>query len=234
MLAFAVHALLLVMLLLLAPRFDPFRKMPSQPITVELLPETRTAATRAETVARSSEASGGAASKLPTPMVKPPVAKPPLPPLVPPIDLIPLTRQELASVDLAMNNRAQRGAEGVGKAGDRTGEADGPDDGAGEGPGGERLHTAQWYRKPTDAELSPYLPAGARPSGWGMVACQMVDDYRVENCREIGQSPLGSGLARAVRLAAWQFRALPPRLGGRVIKGAWVRIRIEYSQGVPK
>ena len=80
------------------------------------------------------------------------------------------------------------------------------------------------------AELSGYLPPGPRKTGWGMIACQMVENYRVENCRALGQSP-GSGLSRAVLNAAWQFRVRPPSIGGRPIMGAWVRIRIEFSEG---
>jgi protein TonB len=45
----------------------------------------------------------------------------------------------------------------------------------------------------------------------------------------MGESPLGSGFARAVREAAWQFRVLPPRINGQPVIGAWVRIRITYG-----
>ena len=101
--------------------------------------------------------------------------------------------------------------------------------GGGAGPNGEPLYNAEWQRPPTSAELAFYLPRGTTPQGWGMIACQTVANYRVDNCEEIGQSPVGSGLARAVRQAAWQFRVLPPRIGGRPMVGAWVRIRIDYT-----
>jgi protein TonB len=99
----------------------------------------------------------------------------------------------------------------------------------GTAPGGQPLYAAQWHKRPTSAELSTYLPARMQ-NGWGMVACRTVEDYRVEDCREVGQSPPGSGLSRAVRLAAWQFRVRPPRIGGKPMIGEWVRIRIEWSE----
>ena len=100
-------------------------------------------------------------------------------------------------------------------------------------PGRERLFPAQWQRKPSRAELSGYLPPGLRQNGFGMIACRTVPDFRVEDCEELDQSP-GSGLAGAVRQAAWQFRVRPPRVGGRTLVGAWVRIRIDYKEGVPE
>ena len=63
-----------------------------------------------------------------------------------------------------------------------------------------------------------------------LVACQTIERYHVENCQILSESPPGSGLARAVRLAAWQFLVLPPRVNGKVMVGSWVRIRIDYNR----
>lgn len=101
--------------------------------------------------------------------------------------------------------------------------------GPGEGPGGTTLYRAQWHREPTDAQLGGYLPANAPASGWGEVACQTIENFRVENCQILAESPRGSGLARAVQNAAWQFEVVPPRVNGKPQIGTWVRIRIDYG-----
>jgi hypothetical protein len=102
--------------------------------------------------------------------------------------------------------------------------------GPGEGPGGERLYDVDWVKRPTDAELSPFLPASVPPGSWAIIACRMVEGYRVENCRSLGESPPGSGLARGMRLASWQFRVFPPRVGTKKIIGGWVRIRMDFTK----
>jgi protein TonB len=45
-----------------------------------------------------------------------------------------------------------------------------------------------------------------------------IDDY-----------PRGSGIARALVNASWQFKVRPPRINGIPEVGSWVRIRIEFS-----
>jgi len=102
--------------------------------------------------------------------------------------------------------------------------------GPGEGPNGMQLYPVEWYREPTDAELSTYLPKSNPGDGWGEVACETIEHYHVDNCEIIGESPRGSGYGRAVLNASWQFLVRPPRINGVMKIGAPVRIRITYSE----
>ncbi len=140
-----------------------------------------------------------------------------------------LSKDEFAAADIA-KLPSYRGDNGPTDKATGTGATEGAADGPGDGPGGERLYNADWYVKPTDAELAYYLPSRARQPGWGMIACRTIAQYHVDDCTELGESPIGSGLARALRQAAWQFRVLPPRIGGRQIIGAWVRIRFDFTE----
>ena len=216
LLAVVVHILLLLMLLRLATSPPQLPEIRSNPITFQLLPGERKQSQSRESPKLSPRARAAS-----------PVKTPPSPPVVTPLPLIPgLEHFNLAQVAPTSPSPGQAMArDGDADAG--AGQGDGASDGTGKGPGGERLYNAEWQREPTNAELSYYLPKGV--TGWGMIACQTVKNFRVENCQEIGQSPTGSGLARAVMEAAWQFRILPPRIGGRPMIGAWVRIRISYT-----
>lgn len=98
-------------------------------------------------------------------------------------------------------------------------------------PGLGKLYDIEaWVREPTDAELRTYLPRVPIGS-WGLVACRTIPGNRVENCRTLGESPVGSGLATGVRRAAWQFQVFPPRENGKPLIGVWVTIRIDITQG---
>lgn len=98
----------------------------------------------------------------------------------------------------------------------------------GTAPNGEPLYAAAWYREPRDDELRGYLSTASGP-GWGLIACRTAADYRVEDCVGLDEYPNGSQINRAVLAAAWAFQVRPPRLGGRPLVGAWVRIRIDYG-----
>lgn len=160
-----------------------------------------------------------------------PVVPPVAPPRVPipgkvawPEGFIELSSKDYAATDVSKMKRSAGG----GSAG-ATGSGGGAE-GVGEGPGGVRLYNAQWYREPTDAELSPYMPKNRMPGEWAIIACRTVEKYHVEDCQEMGESPQGSGLARALRQASWQFLVRPPRVNGKSQVGEWVRIRFDFTR----
>lgn len=137
---------------------------------------------------------------------------------------IKMSKADLAAADIGRMKGPAQGSDNNGKGSDsRT--AYGP----GDGPGGVHLYEADWYRRPTDAELATYMPQKGGLEGWGLVACQTIDRYHVDNCEILGESPRGSGFGRAVQNAAWQFLVKPPRIDSKPQVGAWVRIRIDYT-----
>jgi protein TonB len=162
----------------------------------------------------------------PPPMMPPRVVVPAQQHYEMPPGFIHMTRQEFASSDIGQMKRADAGSAGAGAQG-----GGGSDDGAGEGPGGARVYNAEWYRKPRDAELAGYFQAGQRPGDWAMIVCRTVEQFHVEDCRELDESPRGSGSARALRRAAWQFLVRPPRINGKPQIGTWVRIRFDFTKG---
>ena len=141
-----------------------------------------------------------------------------------PPGFIHMSRSELASADIgAMHHAAPPGA--------GAGEGAGDSKGQGQGPGGGTLYNAEWYREPTHAELSGYIQPGQAPAEWAMIACRTIEKFHVDDCRELDESPRGSGMARALRQAAWQFLVRPPRVDGKPMIGAWVRIRFDFTKG---
>lgn len=164
---------------------------------------------------------------------EPEIVPPPVPPVpVPPdANILWLTRPEYAGTDIG-RNRPQGPRNNADASGAENGIGDAPGDSQlaeGHGPNGEPLYVAEWYREPTNAELSPYVPQRSRGrTGWGLIMCRTVERYRVTDCVELGDGPRGTGYAGAARQAAFQFRVRPPRRGGKSLVGSWVRIRIDY------
>ena len=85
-------------------------------------------------------------------------------------------------------------------------------------------------REPTNAELSFYMPKNMPNKSWGIIACRTVARNLVEDCQPVGDDPRGSGIARALVNAAWQFKVRPPRINGKPEIGSWVSIRIDFSE----
>ncbi len=227
LLALLAQALILFMLLRLAPETFGLPR-PDRPLTtIDLLPGREAASASRETAARPERAGAASAARA---APKPAAVVPPLPKLPPrPLDMVIVPREVMAAGDIAKlpSHAATRGAD----QGMATASAGAPGDStvaSGSGPGGEKLYNAEWYREPTHAELAFYVK-GAPDGGWAMIACRTVAGYRVEDCARLGDSPPGSGLARSIVQAAWQFRVRPPRVGGHQLVGAWVRIRIDFT-----
>ena len=143
-------------------------------------------------------------------------------PAAPAPSFIHLSREEFAAADIGKMAKPEAAS---GDAGDSQGAgAYGP----GEGPGGARLYRAEWYRRPSDAEIDGYIKNAAPSGAWADIACRTADHFHVEDCEELGESPAGSGLSRALRQAAWQFLVRPPRVNGTPQIGVWVKIHFDF------
>jgi len=218
----ALHIGLLLVLLWLTPDMIPFRMEASGLSTFDL-PAGKKAGSPKEQSKQAKQKKTAKRSVPPTPMEKTPVP----PSQVEAPSMIHLSPEDFAASDIGkMKGRQASG----GTPGQDSAAVYGP----GEGPGGAQLYNAQWYREPTSTELGGYLPADMPRNGYGLIACQTIEDFHVDHCRVLGERPLGSGLGQAVRRAAWQFRVIPPRINGRAQLGAWVRIRIDYIEGVQR
>lgn len=225
-LAFTLAIVALILLALLKMGAMPFR-MPGDGRALSTF-DVAPPGPKAERAEKQAERQQSAPKKAAPPRTTPP--PPPVPP--PPIELpgvIKLSRQDFNASNIANIPRADPGegkqlASGGG-GGDGRGPATGG--GGGGGPNGETLYNAEWVREPTRAEMVTYLPQRAQ-AGWGMIACRTVERNRVEDCVELGETP-GSGIARGMRRAAWQFLVRPPRVNGKPQVGAWVRIKYDIT-----
>ncbi|MVZ98451.1 hypothetical protein EUU23_12180 [Sphingorhabdus sp. IMCC26285] len=172
-------------------------------------------------------------AKAPQQTFVPPIPKPLLPPVKPvntpppTPDFIKVSKTDFDAMDLSKLPSGSTGA------GNGTGAGQGSKGmmGPGLGPGGAQLYPVAWLREPYDAELAPYLAAVKRisPGASADIACRMAERNRVENCQIIGENPRGTGLAKALRLAAWQFLVKPPRIDNKPQLGVWVRIHFDFG-----
>ncbi len=224
-----IHILIALLLLWLTPDILPFRQ-DDQVLATFDLPTSDSGDQKAAKAEQSRESSSQAKEAEVEPVPVPPQKQADMPvprPQVQAPSMIYLSPDQFAAADIGK----MKGKRGDGSDnGTNASSAYGP----GEGPGGAQLYNAEWYREPTSAELGGYLPSDMPRNGYGLIACQTVERFHVDNCRVLGEHPLGSGLGQAVRRAAWQFLVTPPRINGRPQLGAWVRIRIDYSEGTPR
>jgi protein TonB len=230
-LLFAILLHLLVGLIFAVQKREPIVKMAEQGLTTfNVAPEGPKGS---ETDKNEQKTEKKTQAKQAASQEHPVVAETPPPPTTPP----PVVRDfqapfiELSSQDYASSNIGKQASlrPAAGPAMAQAG-GNGPG-GRGAGPGGATLYPADWYREPTDAELGGYLKPGMPRQGSGTIACRTVAQHRVEDCYILGESPRGSGFARSVLNAAWQFLVLPPRVNGKEQVGAWVSIRITYYDG---
>ena len=224
--ALLIELLLVILLLSLNYSQPEPKKVPAPPLSFSLIPSPekgggQKAAKPAPSARSKPVPSKSDVTPTPVPLIPPPPKSVPPPKADPFPDLVRVDKDAMASSDISKIHSET--ADGGGSGKDSIA-AYGP----GEGPGGQPLYNAEWVREPTQAELAFYLPP-IKESGWALIACKTAPDNRVENCRTMGESPLGSGLSRGFRQAAWQFRVYPPRVGGKKLIGAWVRIYYQLT-----
>jgi hypothetical protein len=229
------HILIILLLLRLGPGLPRLIK-PDRPLLsfdVTQTPDNAdTQTTKGETKPKIKQSSGGAPPKPAPPQPVPPKPAEEVPP--PPVVPMPATKSLFELGDISKLPRHAEDQAVADTSNPGTGSSAGADSGAaygpGEGPGGQRLYYAEWYTEPQESQLAAYRPKNIENGSWGLIACKTVPDNRVDNCRTVSESPLGSGIARGLREAAWQFRVRPPRVGGKPMIGAWVRILITFGK----
>jgi hypothetical protein len=228
-LAVAITCLIILAMLGLNGTIEKRPQFKGGPVLIDLKPDQE----QADSTQKKAAAKPQAAPKPPPT----PTKAIPVPEVVPPVPMptrsyfIHLTREENDAADISKHPRVPMSGQGEQQQASAEGSGSGAGDShpIGTAPNGQPLYKAEWYRRPTHAELQTYLPPHMPAHGIGVVACRTAANHHVEDCVELGSSPPGSHLAGAVRQAAWQFLVRAPRLGGREMIGAWVSIEIDYT-----
>jgi hypothetical protein len=235
LLALIIELLLALLLLFLAPPM-PGRKEGSRTTVFGIEASKGENSPDKKPAEKQRQKSTQAQRQRSQPVTQPP---PPIPsPVETPVPVGPptylkLTRNEYQQGDISKvpsrNTDADASDSASADAGGGGGAGDTPTAGR-KGRNGETLYVAEWYREPRNSELQPYINENrARYPGFGLVACRTVARYKVEDCYELDETR-GTGFAGSVRQSAFQFLVRPPRVGNKLMVGAWVAIRIDYSQ----
>jgi protein TonB len=210
-----IHILLAFILLTVNPEFA---KMGKQVVAMELLPDLEPPAPKA---AEKKAEKVVEQPKVPKSTIPPPIVKMERPPSEPLFE-----KQLFDAVDISkLPNVKEQTAGGVPAANGRGDSQVAP----GKGPGGATLYVAEWVREPTDQELRYYVRDKTRNGGQALIACRTVARNLVEDCYQIDEQPRGSGLARALIEASWQFRVRPPRVNNEPQVGTWVQILFTFT-----
>lgn len=210
-----VHALGFILLLSLAPPF--LKKVQPEVRNFELLPvKEPKSPPKAEPVPRVISKS---------PVAPPPPEAQPTPQT--PLNMILMDSPTFAASDIARLPSYAKSPPPAASVADSDGVV-------GKGPDGAPLYEGKLLAAPSFAQLAFYRPKEERnkPAS-GTIICKWLPDNTLKDCQEEGETPRGSGMARALRQSAWLFRARPYYLGKRQIFG-WLRITYELSENPDK
>lgn len=210
---------LFILALLSMGLVGPDRKTPAQHlVALNLPPEQQEQQGKPSPRKVEVTHAASAAPPRPSPLQKADNTPPP-PPVPGPPGFIHMSHDEMAAADISKmpSGGPTSGNTGSGGAGD----------GIGKGPDGSVMYRGQWYRKPTRAEVEPYMKSDAPVGSWAYMACRTAEHYHVVDCQALDESPRGSGLARDYVNASWQFLFRPPTVDGKPQIGVWVAFRLD-------
>lgn len=224
--ALALEALFIIAILSLGMRTASQGRLERGLMTFDV--SSTSQSEKSESQAKADAVTTPHAAETSQPTIPPPLLPPdhPVQKVVSKPNYIPVSKSDFDAMDLSKIPSGSDGAGGGQGSGDSK-----PVYGPGQGPGGAQLYPVAWYREPYDAELSPYVAKAKSvpPGATADIACVMIEHYHVENCQTISESPRGTGLASALRQAAWQFLVRPPRINGQPQLGVWVRIHFSFG-----